>query len=133
MTKTEGQNLARVPAHFGIKYPNLLIALFLFLSCTPQEKHNTTISEDMLYGEWGLVDGDKNINYPYIEFSKDSCAILHSRADTIYQFTFFIRNDSLYLVDVYGKIHVNRIKELNNGTITFDGIADVSDSQTYER
>ncbi len=126
-------NLAKVPSHLRNKYFNPLIVLVLFLSCTPQEKHSRTISENMLYGEWVLVDGNKQINYPYIEFLKDSSAILHSRADTIYRFTFFIRNDSLYLVDIYGKKHVNRIKEFNNNTITFDGIADIRYNQTYKR
>ncbi len=87
----------------------------------------------MLYGEWVLVGGEEQVNYPYIEFFNDSSAVLHSQADTIYRFTFFIRNDSLYLIDIYGKKYVNRIRELSDKTVTFDGIADVNENQTYER
>ena len=46
---------------------------------------------------------------------------------------FYSRNDTLFLVDVYGKRYVNRIKKLTNNTIVFDGIADVDKEQTYKR
>ena len=77
----------------------------------------------MLYGEWELV-GKEQVNYPNIEFLKDSSAVLHSQADTIYRFTFFIRNDTLVLVDINGNKHVNKICELNDKTVVLDGIAD---------
>lgn len=72
-------------------------------------------------------------NYPDIEFC-DSSAILYSQADTIYRFTFFIRNDSLYLTDIYGKKYaLIRIRKLSCTTVIFDGIADVKKKQTYEK
>ena len=86
----------------------------------------------MLYGEWELV-GKEQVNYPNIEFLKDSSAVLYSQADTIYRFTFFIRNDSLVLVDINGNKHVNKICELNDKTVVLDGIADVHEKQTYKR
>lgn len=87
----------------------------------------------MLCGEWSLEGGEKQVNYPEIEFCKDRTAVLYSQADTIYRFTFYTRNDTLFLVDVYGKRYVNRIKKLTNNTIVFDGIADVDKEQTYKR
>ena len=87
----------------------------------------------MLYGEWTLVDGEHQVNYPDIEFFADSSAILYSQADTIYRFTYFIRNDSLYLTDIYGKMYVSRIRKLSCTTVIFDGIADVKKKQTYEK
>jgi hypothetical protein len=109
------------------------ITIFLFLSCSQYRKHEMVISANMLYGEWSLKGGEKYVNYPDIEFRKDSTAVLYSQADTIYRFTFYTRNDSLYLVDINGKIYVNRIKEFTNKTIVFDGIADVDKEQTFKR
>lgn len=124
-------NSARLSSRGNI-YIYILITLFTLLACAPQKKHNIIVSEDMLYGEWELV-GKEQVNYPNIEFLKDSSAVLHSQADTIYRFTFFIRNDSLVLVDFNGNKHVNKICELNDKTVVLDGIADVHEKQTYKR
>ena len=124
-------NSARLSSRGNI-YIYILITLFTLLACAPQKKHNIIVSEDMLYGEWELV-GKEQVNYPNMEFLKDSSAVLHSQADTIYRFTFFIRNDSLVLVDINGNKHVNKICELNDKTVVLDGIADVHEKQTYKR
>lgn len=124
-------NSARLSSRGNI-YIYILITLFTLPACAPQKKHNIIVSEDMLYGEWELV-GKEQVNYPNIEFLKDSSAVLHSQADTIYRFTFFIRNDSLVLVDINGNKHVNKICELNVKTVVLDGIADVHEKQTYKR
>lgn len=124
-------NSARLSSRGNI-YIYILITLFTLLAYAPQKKHNIIVSEDMLYGEWELV-GKEQVNYPNIEFLKDSSAVLHSQADTIYRFTFFIRNDSLVLVDINGNKHVNKICELNDKTVVLDGIADVHEKQTYKR
>ena len=124
-------NLARLSSRGNI-YIYILITLFTLPACAPQKKHNIIVSEDMLYGEWELV-GKEQVNYPNIEFLKDSSAVLYSQADTIYRFTFFIRNDSLVLVDINGNKHVNKICELNDKTVVLDGIADVHEKQTYKR
>lgn len=124
-------NSARLSS-WGNIYIYILITLFTLPACAPQKKHNIIVSEDMLYGEWELVEKEQ-VNYPNIEFLKDSSAVLHSQADTIYRFTFFIRNDSLVLVDINGNKHVNKICELNDKTVVLDGIADVHEKQTYKR
>lgn len=124
-------NSARLSSRGNI-YIYILITLFTLPACAPQKKHNIIVSEDMLYGEWELV-GKEQVNYPNIEFLKDSSAVLYSQADTIYRFTFFIRNDSLVLVDINGNKHVNKICELNDKTVVLDGIADVHEKQTYKR
>ena len=124
-------NSARLSSRGNI-YIYILITLFTLLACAPQKKHNIIVSEDMLYGEWELVEKEQ-VNYPNIEFLKDSSAVLYSQADTIYRFTFFIRNDSLVLVDINGNKHVNKICELNDKTVVLDGIADVHEKQTYKR
>ena len=124
-------NSARLSS-WGNIYIYILITLFTLPACAPQKKHNIIVSEDMLYGEWELV-GKEQVNYPNIEFLKDSSAVLHSQADTIYRFTFFIRKDTLVLVDINGNKHVNKICELNDKTVVLDGIADVHEKQTYKR
>lgn len=124
-------NSARLSSRGNI-YIYILITLFTLPACAPQKKHNIIVSEDMLYGEWELVEKEQ-VNYPNIEFLKDSSAVLYSQADTIYRFTFFILNDSLVLVDINGNKHVNKICELNDKTVVLDGIADVHEKQTYKR
>lgn len=124
-------NSARLSSRGNI-YIYILITLFTLPACAPQKKHNIIVSEDMLYGEWELVEKEQ-VNYPNIEFLKDSSAVLYSQADTIYRFTFFLRNDSLVLVDINGNKHVNKICELNDKTVVLDGIADVHEKQTYKR
>lgn len=124
-------NSARLSSR-GIYTFYILITLFTLPACAPQKKHNIIVSEDMLYGEWELVEKEQ-VNYPNIEFLKDSSAVLYSQADTIYRFTFFIRNDSLVLVDINGNKHVNKICELNDKTVVLDGIADVHEKQTYKK
>ncbi len=80
----------------GNIYIYILITLFTLPACAPQKKHNIIVSEDMLYGEWELV-GKEQVNYPNIEFLKDSSAVLHSQADTIYRFTFSYEMTHLFL------------------------------------
>ena len=134
MTKMEIHNLGKAPVPFGNKIHIMLIFLLqLILSCNPQKINDGILSKEILYGEWALVDGEHQVNYPNIEFFADSSAILYSQADTIYRFTFFIRNDSLYLTDIYGKKYVSRIRKLSCTTVIFDGIADVKKKQTYEK
>lgn len=134
MTIMEIRNLEKAPVPFGNKIHIILIFLIqLILSCNPQKTNDGISSKEILYGEWALVDGEHQVNYPNIEFFADSSAILYSQADTIYRFTFFIRNDSLYLTDINGKKYVSRIRKLSSTTVIFDGIADVKKKQTYEK
>lgn len=71
------------------QYIYIMIGLCFFLSCTSEKKQSRIISKDMLYGEWTLVGGEKQTNYPTIEFFKDGSAVLYSQADTLYRFTLF--------------------------------------------
>lgn len=119
--------------HFKSKYVYIVVGLACILSCTSEKKQSRIISKDILFGEWTLVGGEKQINYPAIEFLKDGSAVLYSQADTLYRFTFSIRNDSLFLADINGKKYANRIKELNDKTLVLDGIADVKEDQLFER
>ena len=133
MTKKEDHNLEIVRVLIGNKSLIILTCSILFVHCTPKKNHNITISKERLYGELVLKRGEKQINYPYIVFFDNDSAVFHSRADTIYEFTFFIKNDSLYLVDIYGKKYVNKIMELNDKSVIFEGIADVNKTQVYEK
>ena len=133
MTKMEDHNLEVARVLFGNKFLIILTCSILFVHCTPKKNHNITISKERLYGEWVLKRGEKQINYPYIEFFYNDSAVFHSRADTIYEFTFFIKKDSLYLVDIYGKKYVNKIMKLNDRSVIFEGLADVTKTQVYEK
>ena len=63
----------------------------------------------------GLEGEEKRVNYPEMEFCKDRTAVLYSQADTIYRFTFYTRNDTLFLVDVNGNVVGN-----NRPDVQFD-------------
>ena len=81
MTKMEIRNLEKAPVPFGNKIHIILIFLIqLILSCNPQKTSDGILSKEILYGEWALVDGEHQVNYPNIEFFADSSAILYSQA-----------------------------------------------------
>ena len=128
MTKIRVCHMKRMPMLFAG-----VMGLMFFLACTPQKKHNIIMSNDMLCGEWTLMDGEEQVVYPEIEFSKDSSAVLYSQADTLYRFTYFVKNDSLHLIDVNGKEYVNQIRELSDQKVVFEGIADMDKEQTYKK
>ena len=65
--------------------------------------------------ENGFRRRKKRVNYPEMEFCKDRTAVLYSQADTIYRFTFYTRNDTLFLVDVNGNVVGN-----NRPDVQFD-------------
>lgn len=67
----EIRNLEKAPVPFGNKIHIILIFLIqLILSCNPQKTSDGILSKEMLYGEWTLVDGEHQVNYPDIEFSQ---------------------------------------------------------------
>lgn len=113
-----------------------IIMLYVFLLCTscslPTKDHKVFSNEDLI-GNWTLVGDERQINYPYIEFYKDSIAEMYSRADTLYRYTYFVRNDSLHLVDINGRQCVNKICKLDSAEVIFEGIADVESKQTYRK
>nr|WP_295279929.1 hypothetical protein [uncultured Prevotella sp.] len=91
------------------------ITIFLIFSCSPSRKHELDISANILCGKWSLEGEEKRVNYPEMEFCKDRTAVLYSQADTIYRFTFYTRNDTLFLVDVNGNVVGN-----NRPDVQFD-------------
>lgn len=50
-------------------------------------------TNEELVGHWILRNGEKQINYPEIEFFKDSTVELYSRADALYRYTYSLQND----------------------------------------
>ena len=89
-------------------------------------------NEDLV-GHWTLNGGERQINYPEIEFFNDSTVELYSRADTLYRYTYCLQNDSLYLNDINGRQYVNKINKVDDETIMFEGIADVKGIQIYHK
>ena len=118
---------------FKSKCYSILAFSFIIVSCTLQNKKARTITNDMLLGDWELIGGNKQVNYPNIEFLADSTAVLYSQADTLYRFKYFVRADSLYLIDIKGGKYINRIKKITDKTAIFDGIASVKKEQKYKR
>lgn len=121
-------------------YFSPIVPMILFLSffsnstiSTQQTGKTESYTNKDLFGHWILNGGEKQINYPEIEFFKDSTAVLYSKADTLYRFTYFVRNDSLHLRDIEGKQYVNRISKVDSTTIMFEGLAEVGLIQVYHK
>ena len=89
-------------------------------------------NEDLV-GHWTLNGGERQINYPEIEFFNDSIVELYSLADTLYRYTYCLQNDSLYLNDINGRQYINKINKVYDETIIFEGIADVKGIQIYHK
>ena len=89
-------------------------------------------NEDLV-GHWTLNGGERQINYPEIEFFNDSTVELYSLADTLYRYTYCLQNDSLYLNDINGRQYINKINKVDDETIIFEGIADVKGIQIYHK
>lgn len=132
MTKMAIHNLGKVLVQIGRNFFIVFTCSVLLLSCSNPSKNNT-ISEKYIYGEWNLESGEKQVNYPCIIFHNDSSVELFSRADTVYYFTFFIRKDTLYTSDIYGKQYKNKIIELKKNTLVLKNIIDIYQKQKYTR
>lgn len=89
-------------------------------------------NEDLV-GHWTLNGGERQINYPEIEFFNDSTVELYSLADSLYRYTYCLQNDSLYLNDINGRQYINKINKVDDETIIFEGIADVKGIQIYHK
>ena len=114
-----------------------IIILWSLLSIStvsaPQIDDTECCTNDDLVGHWTLNGGERQINYPEIEFLNDSTAVLYSRADTVYRYIYRLQNDSLYLTDINGRQYVNKINKVDDKSIMFEGIADVKGIQIYHK
>ena len=114
-----------------------IIILWSLLSIStvsaPQIDDTECCTHDDLIGHWTLNGGERQINYPEIEFLNDSTVELYSRADTVYRYTYCLQNDSLYLTDTNGRQYVNKINKVDDESSMFEGIADVKSIQIYHK
>ena len=114
-----------------------IIIIWLLLSINtisaPQVNDTEFCAKEYLVGHWTLNGGERQINYPEIEFLNDSTVELYSRADTLYRYTYCLQNDSLYLNDINGRQYINKINKVDDETIMFEGIADVKGIQIYHK
>ncbi|MDB5272089.1 MAG: hypothetical protein JWO58_456 [Chitinophagaceae bacterium] len=106
---------------------NLFVISSLVLSCSMSKNHK----KNLLEGEWKLIDNQ--LNYPSIRFDKLNTALLTSRADTIYRFTYNVRSDKLILKDLNGKVYENRILKLDSDSLIFENLFKNNFIQKYIR
>lgn len=98
------------------------------LACQSERR----IDEVDLLGEWTL-SSTTQINYPSVSFSSDSMAVFTSQADTIYRYRYFVKWDSLILIDIDGKQSRFKILELSKSSLIFNGLPDQEGKQVYSR
>ena len=88
--------------------PILILRLLFSISTISAPKIDNTefCTNEDLVGHWTLNGGERQINYPEIEFFNDSTVELYSLADTLYRYTYCLQNDSLYLNDINGRQYI---------------------------
>lgn len=75
----------------------LYFVFFLFSGCNSSNYSSKEITTSDIIGCWKLKDN--GISYTRLVFSKDSTAIFESKADTVYRFKYWIKDNFLMLED----------------------------------
>lgn len=74
----------------------LYFVFFLFGSCNSTNNLKEITNSDII-GCWKLKDN--GVSYTFLNFSKDSTAIFGSKADTVYRFKYWVKDNFLMLED----------------------------------
>lgn len=98
-----------------------------FQSCAVNKE-----TDESLSGRWCLIDKTQ-LNYPTINFGRDSIAIFSSKMDTVYYFKYYKKNNYLCLVQPNGNIIKERILYFNEDSLTFKSLLENSKLQEYIR
>jgi hypothetical protein len=113
----------------NLKMKVAILGLVILLGCAA----NVQNKEDrLIQGTWILQDKSA-INYPKIIFNNDSTAIFRSEGDTIYRFTYLLRNSHLVLQDLYGTQEIYEILRLNRDSLVFKSLRENQERQFYLR
>ena len=106
----------------------VFLILIIVFGCTTTK---TRVSNSIC-GTWVLVN-KKAINYPEISFNKDFTAVFKSKGDTIYRFTYPLKDLEIVLTDLNGKKESCEIIELTNNKLVFNGLLNNKGRQVYEK
>lgn len=102
----------------------LSILPFAFAVSCVQPKQQK-IEAGFLVGDWELKHSGKNVaTYPEISFGKDSSATFYSSGDTVYNYSYAVRNDTVILTDIFGKTSLGIIRRLDSCNLVFDRLAE---------
>ncbi len=102
----------------------LSVLSFAFAVSCVQPKQQK-IEADFLVGNWELKHNGKGVaTYPAISFGKDSSTIFHSCGDTVYSYSYTVRNDTVVLTDIFGKSSLGIIRKLDSSNLVFDRLAE---------
>lgn len=107
----------------------IIIIALLLNQCTSQNKE--CFDSSKLIGKWEL--DNYQVNYPELIFRNDFTAIFKSRGDTIYYYSYLIKTDTLFLIDIDNKINQCKIKVLNDRELVFDNLLEHNKRQIYRR
>jgi len=94
----------------------LLPFYLVFGSCISQSNTKVNISNNNLIGCWKLKDN--GMSYVQLYFKKDSTAIVTSRADTIYRFSYWADKNYLIL-EAKDRLYKCPIIECSDSTLSF--------------
>jgi len=82
-------------------------------------------------GKWEL--DNYQINYPELIFKDDLTAIFRSRGDTVYYYSYLLKTDTLFLIDIDNQVNQCKIKVLNDRELIFDNLLEHNKKQIYKR
>lgn len=106
-----------------------ILGLVILLGCAANVQHK---EDSLIQGTWILQDKEA-VNYPKIIFNNDSTAIFRSEGDTIYRFTYLLRDSDLVLQDLYGTQEMYKILRLNKDSLVFRSLRENQERQIYLR
>jgi len=106
----------------------LYVTVFIITqSCFVYKKPNNEI-----IGKWCLLN-KYQLNYPKINFYKDSIAIFESKMDTVYSYKYYLKGKWLYLIQPNGRENKNKILFINKDSLVFTSLIENKNKQVYKR
>lgn len=111
----------------------VFITLLYLQSCNLNHKRLKNRQNKSIKGYW-ILKNQKVINYPSLEFKKDSLAIFFSRGDTIYRFKYFVKGSYLTLTNNFNSEKESyEIIQLDNDNLIFASLREKKEKQHYKR
>src|SRR5580765_3547723 len=115
------------------KYISYFFIFFIFFMCScSTSKKNYKPWSKLIEGEWKLVEPSDQVNYPTIEFIKKD-ATFNSFADTIFYYSYKLKENDLILNDGINSKRHNKIIQLTQDSLIFETLLKKPTHQVYLR
>jgi len=112
-----------------IPYTSTSFLMLILYSCSINKRLSYTNSD--IIGRWALTK--ESINYPTLDFQKDSTVTLYSRGDTVYSYNYYLNKTELVLNYMNRTVYKDRILRLDKDSLIFETLAQNKSIQKYKR